>query len=75
MDARREAMREDLSLELLTRNRDPLNNGVSYGGVAILWRMGGLSFRQVKLDNPWQFEILVGSSSIAVCMQCKSASQ
>ena len=60
---------EDLSLGagvgLLYRNREPTaSNGVSYGGVAVLWRECFGSFRKLDLKNPDRFEVLVTAGSV-----------
>ena len=56
-------LKEDLSLGeglgLLSKNREPNQNGVAYGGVALLWREECVSFQEVKIDNPSDFEVLV----------------
>ena len=58
---------EELSLGsglgLLTRNRPPCPNGVSYGGVAIVWKESLGRFREVKIKNPG-FELLAAAGSI-----------
>ena len=63
-----EELQQDLSLGsglgLLALNRKPLNNGVSYGGVAITWResVGRLSKIQVK--NSDEYEVLAAAVSL-----------
>ena len=64
LENRREAMREELGLDMIGRNREPLTSGVSYGGVAIVWKIGRLDFKKVPLKNPSKFELVVGASSI-----------
>ena len=61
---------QDLSLGaglgIICKNRPPASNGVTYGGVAIIWKEAACAFREIKtLKNPEQFEILVGLGTVA----------
>ena len=56
----------DLSLGagvgILYRNREALaSNGVSYGGVAVLWKECFGTFKKVEVKNPEHYEVLEGS--------------
>ena len=57
-------LREGAGLEFIARNREEAANGVSYRGVAIVWRANGCAFRNVPLKNPEKFEVLVGAGSL-----------
>ena len=58
-DSQEEELRRDLSLGsglgLLTMNRRPNDNGVSYGGVAVVWRESAVNFVTVPVKNPDSF--------------------
>ena len=43
-------------LGLIARNRRPKENGVSYGGVAVVWKESVGSFKEVKLKNKEGFK-------------------
>ena len=59
---------EDLALGagigMLVRCRPPSANGVSYGGVAVAFRVSGISLKELKIPNPSIFEVLVATGSI-----------
>ena len=38
-------------LGLLTKNRQALQNGVSYGGVAVVWRESRGTFKEVQIKT------------------------
>ena len=61
-----ETLSEGSGLGPLVRNREPNNNGVSYGGVAVVWRKKFANFSEVKLKlkNEGRFEVLTASGSI-----------
>ena len=48
-----------MGLSMLTRNRDPNDNRVAYGGVALLWRGARASFKEVHIKSN-KYEVLVG---------------
>ena len=61
---------QDLSLGaglgMICRNRSPARNGVTYGGVAIIWREAVCGFREVKtVRNSEGFEVLIAAGSLA----------
>ena len=64
LEDRREIMREEMGLHMIARNRGVLSNGVAYGGVAVVWREGNLSFKEVVVKNPAHYEVVVAASSI-----------
>ena len=45
-------------LGMLTRNRPANYRGVSHGGVALIYHLNRCSFKEVKLSNPGNFEVL-----------------
>ena len=50
---------------MLARNRSrPAENGVTYGGVAVLWRESFCTFKKIDCPNPSDFEIMVCAESI-----------
>ena len=49
---------------ILCRNRKPGMNGVAYGGVALLWKIGQVSFRRVALANQEDFEVLAAVGTV-----------
>ena len=52
-------------LGLITKNRrNKAANGVTYGGVAVLWQEGQCTLREVCFKNPEEYEILVCAGSI-----------
>ena len=51
-------------MEIITRNRAPLANGVAYGGLAIVWKKSICQSRGVKIANPEHFKVLVGAGSL-----------
>ena len=55
---------EGSGLGLLTLNRAPNENGVSYGGVAVVWRKSFAAFARVNLKNPSLYEVLVVAGSV-----------
>ena len=61
-------LKNDLSggsgFSILARNRDENGRGVSYGGVAVLWRETLGTFNTVKLKNPQSYEVLAAAGSI-----------
>ena len=67
-DRQVESLREDLTLgsglNILTRNRRPAENGVAYGGVAVVWREELGSFRLLEFKNPECYEVLVAVGSL-----------
>ena len=58
--------KDDLSagsgLGLVTKNRAPNRMGFSHGGVAIVYRESSCTFKEVKLPNPGDFEVVVASA-------------
>ena len=68
-DSELEMNLSDLSLGagvgILSKNRDPLtSNGVSYGGVAILWNENLGSFKKLDIGGGGQYEVIVGVGSL-----------
>ena len=61
---REEEFREKYGLCMITRNRRPNENGVSYRGWLLCGGRGPVSFRKVRINNPGGFEVLVGSSQL-----------
>ena len=63
-----ERLAEDLSLGegigMLHKNRDPNQNGVSYRGVAVLWRESFCSFKTINCKNVENYEVLACVGSI-----------
>ena len=59
LEERREEVEKKMGLSMLTRNRDPNDNGVAYGGVALLWRGARASFKEVHIKSN-KYEVLVG---------------
>ena len=51
-------------LNLIYRNRDPNSNGVAHGGVAIVFREEACSMKEIKLDNPDNYEIVAGLATL-----------
>ena len=51
-------------LGLLVRNRDPNDNGVSYGGVALLWRVSRGNFKRLDIKNTEGYEVLAAAGSV-----------
>ena len=51
-------------LSLICKNRPPDSRGVSYGGVALFFKEELCSFKEVRFDNPQNFEILAAIGSI-----------
>ena len=49
-------LRETAGLNILARCREALGNGVSYGGVAVVWRESDCVFRRVEIPNPGEKE-------------------
>ena len=45
-------------LSLICRNRPPDQRGVSYGGVGLFFKEDQCNFKELRLDNPGNFEIL-----------------
>ena len=61
----REDLSEGAGLGMVVRNRSrPAGNGVTYGGVAVLWRENFCTFKKVDCPNPSDFEVLVCAGSI-----------
>ena len=47
-------------LGMITKNRTlPAANGVTYGGVAVIWQEGQCSLREMKIKNPENYEVLI----------------
>ena len=67
-DEAAEELAQELSLgsglNVLTKNRAPLENGVAYGGVAIICREDLGRIEEVKIKNPQNFEVLVAAASL-----------
>ena len=61
-------LQQDLSLGsglgLLALNRKPLSNGVSYGGVAVVWRESTSKLSRIFLKNPHSYEVMVTAASL-----------
>ena len=61
---------------MLYRNRPAAHNGVSYGGVAFLWKEDLGSFRRVRIDGDDRFELTACAGSLRghrrklVCVTC-----
>ena len=59
---------EELSLGsgigMLTKNRQRCENGVTYGGVAVLWKESLGSFKEIEVKNPGRFEVLAAAGSV-----------
>ena len=50
---------------LLTRNRsEAAANGVTYGGVAVLWKAGACNLKSLDFPNPLDFEVLLAAGRI-----------
>lgn len=58
-----ERLEEKDGLRIITRNRNPLANGVAYGGVAILWKIAKSTFVEVPIKNNC-YEVLVGAGTV-----------
>ena len=67
-DSAVEPLVEELSggsgLGILTRNREATNNGVAYGGVAVVWRESVGRTSEIKYKNKDGYEVMVAASSI-----------
>ena len=61
-------LQEELSLGsglgLFARNRRLKENGVSYSGVAVVWKESVGSFKEVKLKNKEGFELVAAAGSL-----------
>ena len=51
-------------LGLLTKNRQALQNCVSYGGVAVVWRESRGTFKEIRIRKPDRYEVLAATGSI-----------
>ena len=58
-------LREGAGLDLIYLNRDPLANGVAYGGVAVVSRTSSCNFKRWDLPNPGGHEVLAVAGSVA----------
>ena len=63
-----ESLREELTmgsgLNIMGRNRKQGQNGVAYGGVAFVWKESAGVFKEVKIKNKEEFEVLVAAGSL-----------
>ena len=62
-------LKEGLSCEhglgFLNKNRnEQAANGVTYGGVGILWRENGCSLKEINMNNPSNWEVLVAAGGL-----------
>ena len=59
---------QDLELgsgyDMLHKNRRPGERGVAHGGVALLWKVGQISFKQLDIKNPNDYEILAAAGAV-----------
>ena len=51
-------------LSMICKNRRPDSRGRSYGGVALLFKEGECCFKQIDLDNPDSFEVLIAVGTV-----------
>ena len=58
LEEEKEYIAETAGLEMVTKNRQALENGVAYGGVAVLWKSNAIKFKEIEMKNPDTFEIL-----------------
>ena len=49
---------------LICRNRQANNQGVAHGGVAVAYKSGLCSMKEVVMDNPENYEVLVTSANL-----------
>ena len=65
---RLEELRSDLEhgsgLGMINKNKPPGQNGVTYGGVALLWKNSFANFKEVKFPNAAGHEVLVAAGSV-----------
>ena len=52
------------SLAMITKNRRPLNNGVAYGGVVVIWRDTSYDFKEFHVQGVSSFKILACATSV-----------
>ena len=52
-------------LGMIVKNRTAGENGVAYGGVAVVWREGEKELKEVKMSNPERHEVLVCAGGVA----------
>ena len=65
LEALREKLMEEDNIGIITENRKAeAINGVTYGGVALLWRQAEGSFKKIAISNPDSFEIVAGAGSV-----------
>ena len=63
LQERREEAEKMMGLHMHTRSRPLAENGVSYGGVALLWRGGRANFVKVPIKNN-AYEVLAAAGSL-----------
>ena len=49
---------------LICRNRAPNAQGVAHGGVAVAYRAGLCAMKEIKLDNPDNYEVMVTAANL-----------
>ena len=60
-----ERLSEGDGLGFISRKRSqPASNGVTYGGVAVLWRKSACSLKEFAFPNPLDFEVVVATGSL-----------
>ena len=59
-----EELSEGNALGFIARSRQPTNNGVVYGGVAVVWRHSMGLFKQVPVKNEEHYEVLIAAGSL-----------
>ena len=52
---------------LLCKNREKNNRGFSHGGIALTFRESELMLKEVKLQNPERFEVIVAAGKVNGC--------
>ena len=63
LEQREKELLQENGIGMICLNRDPNANGVSYGGVAVLWQESKINFRQVTFKNQDRFEVLVAAGA------------
>ena len=51
-------------VKFIVKNRRPGSRGLSHGGVAIAFRKGTVELKELQIDNPDEFEVLVAQGSM-----------
>lgn len=50
---------------MICRNREPNTNGVSYGGVALIWKEDLVSFKRIRIAGVDRYEIMACIGTIS----------